>query len=108
MDRAELEKKMKLQDSGFVTFDAEGNFIFADMDKNGVVNANDKVILLKHENNDLKETEFEKGIEIIKDYLLWNLRVEIIHPKRFHEIRFEDYKEIDRKLDVKSILNVSY
>lgn len=26
-------------------FDAEGNFIFADMDKNGVVNANDKVIL---------------------------------------------------------------
>ena len=69
---------------------------------------NDKVILLKHENNDLKETEFEKGIEIIKDYLLWNLRVEIIHPKRFHEIRFEDYKEIDRKLDVKSIFNVSY
>ena len=70
--------------------------------------ANDKVILLKHENSDLKETEFEKGIEIIKDYLLWNLRVEIIHPKRFHEIRFEDYKEIDRKLDVKSIFNVSY
>ena len=70
--------------------------------------ANDKVILLKHENNDLKETEFEKGIEVIKDYLLWNLRVEIIHPKRFHEIRFEDYKEIDRKLDVKSIFNVSY
>jgi hypothetical protein len=30
--------------------------------------ANDKVILLKHENNDLKETEFEKGIEVIKDY----------------------------------------
>ena len=28
-----------------VGFDAEGNFIFADMDKNGVVNANDKVIL---------------------------------------------------------------
>ena len=26
-------------------FDAEGNFIFADTDKNGVVNANDKVIL---------------------------------------------------------------
>ncbi len=70
--------------------------------------ANDKVILLKHENNDLKETEFEKGIEVIKDYLLWNLRVEIIHPKRFHEIRFEDYKEIDRKIDVKSIFNVSY
>ena len=69
---------------------------------------NDKVILLKHENNDLKETEFEKGIEIIKDYLLWNLKVEIIHPKRFHEIKFEDYKEIDRKLDVKSIFNVSY
>ena len=56
--------------------------------------ANDKVILLKHENSDLKETEFEKGIEIIKDYLLWNLRVEIIHPKRFHEIKFEDYKEV--------------
>ena len=54
------------------------------------------------------KTKFEKGIEIIKDYLLWNLRVEIIHPKRFHEIRFEDYKEIDRKLDVKSIFNVSY
>ena len=58
--------------------------------------ANDKVILLKHENNDLKETEFEKGIEVIKDYLLWNLRVEIIHPKRFHEIRFEDYKEEEK------------
>lgn len=65
----------------------------------------DKVIFLDYLNNEVKQTKFENGINIIKDYLNWNLELNIIQKNRIQYLIYSDYNEIQGLLDEKSLFN---
>lgn len=65
----------------------------------------DKVIILKYLNNQIKPTSFEKGIDVIENYLNWNLELNIINKNRIQILEYNNYNEIKGLLDEKSLFN---
>lgn len=65
----------------------------------------DKIIVLDYLNNPIKETTFEKGINIIVDYLKWNIEHNIISSDDLQILRYENYNEIQGILNEKSLFN---
>lgn len=63
----------------------------------------DKIILLKNKKS-LKKTTFEKGIDIIENYLLW-LEETSLRQNCLQVIKFNTYNEIERILNEKSLFN---
>lgn len=65
----------------------------------------DKVIILDYLNNKIEKTNFEQGIDIIKEYLKWNVELDIISKNRIQILEYNNYNEIERLLDEKSLFN---
>lgn len=65
----------------------------------------DKVIFLDYLNNEVKQTKFEDGIDVIKNYLNWNLELNIIPQNRIQYLIYNNYNEIQGLLNEKSLFN---
>lgn len=65
----------------------------------------DKVIFLDYLNNEVKQTKFENGIDVIKHYLNWNLELNIIPQNRIQYLIYSNYNEIQGLLNEKSLFN---
>lgn len=65
----------------------------------------DKVIFLDYLNNEVKQTKFEDGIDVIKHYLNWNLELNIIPQNRIQYLIYNNYNEIQGLLNEKSLFN---
>ncbi len=63
----------------------------------------DKVIYLNYLNNKIEKTNFENGIDVILNYLNWNLEMEILKEGSFQKIEFNSYEEIKGKINEKSL-----
>lgn len=65
----------------------------------------DKVIYLNYLNNKIEKTSFEKGLDVILNYLDWNLEMGILKESSFQKIEFNSYEEIEEKIEEKSLFN---
>lgn len=65
----------------------------------------DKVIILDYLNNEINKTTFEKGIDVIKEYLKWNIEHNIIDSNRVQFLEYHNYDEIKEMLNEKSLFN---
>lgn len=64
----------------------------------------DKVILLDYTKNSIIKTDFESGIDVIDNYLNWNLKMKIITENNYQKLVYDDYSQIIGLLDEKSLL----
>lgn len=63
----------------------------------------DKVIYLDYLNNTIEKTNFEKGLEVIINYLEWNLSLNILDKDKVSFIKYKTYEELEEKIKLLKI-----